>query len=93
MRRALQTIATAAGVFSAVSFWYGFIFGRESAELGHLIEILCPSSSGPVSTAPPPPELGINHNSVFGCMCSFSLCCDGEESKCEAFKLRLYLTA
>ncbi|GMQ04562.1 hypothetical protein CsSME_00049934 [Camellia sinensis var. sinensis] len=37
----IQTIATA-GVFSAVSFWYGFMFGRESArkELGDLIEKL-----------------------------------------------------
>ncbi|KAL6979813.1 hypothetical protein U1Q18_021469, partial [Sarracenia purpurea var. burkii] len=37
----IQTVATA-GVFSAVSFWYGFMFGRESArkELGDLIENL-----------------------------------------------------
>ncbi|KAJ8747540.1 hypothetical protein K2173_003684 [Erythroxylum novogranatense] len=37
----IQTIATA-GVFSAVSFWYGFMFGRESArkELGDLIDNL-----------------------------------------------------
>ncbi|KAF3793021.1 hypothetical protein EJ110_NYTH02187, partial [Nymphaea thermarum] len=37
----IQTLA-AAGVFSAVSFWYGFMFGRESArkELGGLIERL-----------------------------------------------------
>ncbi|XP_042505049.1 uncharacterized protein LOC122081809 [Macadamia integrifolia] len=37
----LQTVA-AAGVFSAVSCWYGFMFGRESArkELGVLIEEL-----------------------------------------------------
>ncbi|XP_043718481.1 uncharacterized protein LOC122666419 [Telopea speciosissima] len=37
----LQTVA-AAGVFSAVSCWYGFMFGRESArkELGVLIEDL-----------------------------------------------------
>lgn len=35
----IQTVSTA-GVFSAVSFWYGFMFGRESArkELGDLIE-------------------------------------------------------
>ncbi|RYR29132.1 hypothetical protein Ahy_B01g053443 isoform B [Arachis hypogaea] len=26
----LQTVATA-GVFSAISFWYGFMFGRESS--------------------------------------------------------------
>ncbi|CAN6461194.1 unnamed protein product [Victoria cruziana] len=37
----VQTIAVA-GVFSAVSSWYGFMFGRESArkELGGLIEHL-----------------------------------------------------
>ncbi|XP_062023146.1 uncharacterized protein LOC133739381 [Rosa rugosa] len=37
----VQTIA-AATVFSAVSGWYGFMFGRESArkELGSLIEDL-----------------------------------------------------
>ncbi|KAL3834966.1 hypothetical protein ACJIZ3_009702 [Penstemon smallii] len=37
----VQTVATA-GVFSAVSFWYGFMFGRESArkDLGDLIETL-----------------------------------------------------
>ncbi|KAL5724128.1 hypothetical protein ACHQM5_007429 [Ranunculus cassubicifolius] len=37
----VQTVA-AAGVFSAVSFWYGFMFGRESArkELGNVIEDL-----------------------------------------------------
>ncbi|XP_038888236.1 uncharacterized protein LOC120078095 [Benincasa hispida] len=34
----IQTIATA-GAFSAISFWYGFMFGRESArkDLGDLI--------------------------------------------------------
>ncbi|XAR54867.1 hypothetical protein NMG60_11030187 [Bertholletia excelsa] len=42
----VQTIATA-GVFSAVSFWYGFMFGRESArkELSDLIENLRHSNS------------------------------------------------
>nr|KYP51473.1 hypothetical protein KK1_026631 [Cajanus cajan] len=37
----VQTIATAA-VFSAISFWYGFMFGRESSrkELHHLIQDL-----------------------------------------------------
>ncbi|EAZ02353.1 hypothetical protein OsI_24457 [Oryza sativa Indica Group] len=37
----LQTVAFA-GVFSAVSCWYGFMFGRESArrELGGIIEDL-----------------------------------------------------
>ncbi|WOG90155.1 hypothetical protein DCAR_0209398 [Daucus carota subsp. sativus] len=47
----LQTVGTA-GVFSAVSFWYGFMFGRESArkELGDLIDSLRrndPTSSSP----------------------------------------------
>ncbi|KAL2233746.1 uncharacterized protein LOC110011233 [Sesamum indicum] len=53
----IQTVATA-GVFSAVSFWYGFMFGRESArkELNDLIENLRRSSSDATSTAPPPPE-------------------------------------
>nr|GLL25898.1 uncharacterized protein LOC104211942 [Ipomoea trifida] len=50
----LQTVATA-GVFSAVSFWYGFMFGRESSrkELEGLIESLrhnnCDSDSSPPS--------------------------------------------
>ncbi|XWS49637.1 hypothetical protein CRYUN_Cryun12cG0020300 [Craigia yunnanensis] len=37
----IQTVATA-GVFSAVSYWYGFMFGRESArkELGAAHEAL-----------------------------------------------------
>ncbi|KAL2322958.1 hypothetical protein Fmac_027337 [Flemingia macrophylla] len=37
----LQTVATA-GIFSAISFWYGFMFGRESSrkELSTLIEDL-----------------------------------------------------
>ncbi|XP_028762355.1 uncharacterized protein LOC114720955 [Neltuma alba] len=37
----IQTVATA-GIFSAISFWYGFMFGRESSrkELGDLIEDL-----------------------------------------------------
>ncbi|CAJ2635118.1 unnamed protein product [Trifolium pratense] len=37
----VQTVATA-GVFSAISFWYGFMFGRESSrkELSQLIEDL-----------------------------------------------------
>ncbi|PIN17892.1 hypothetical protein CDL12_09449 [Handroanthus impetiginosus] len=53
----IQTVATA-GVFSAVSFWYGFMFGRESArkELGDLIENLRRSSSDPASTATQPSE-------------------------------------
>ncbi|KAJ8444302.1 hypothetical protein Cgig2_019860 [Carnegiea gigantea] len=48
----IHTVATA-GVFSAVSFWYGFTFGRESArkELGDLIEDLRRSNS---NSAPPP---------------------------------------
>ncbi|KAI8546715.1 hypothetical protein RHMOL_Rhmol07G0141500 [Rhododendron molle] len=49
----VQTIATA-GVFSAVSFWYGFMFGRESArkELGGLIDNLRRGNSD--HTSPPP---------------------------------------
>ncbi|XP_074584563.1 uncharacterized protein LOC141840471 [Curcuma longa] len=37
----LQTVITA-GVFSSLTFWYGFMFGRESArkELGGLIDDL-----------------------------------------------------
>ncbi|XP_051144607.1 uncharacterized protein LOC127260742 [Andrographis paniculata] len=44
----VQTVGTA-GIFSAVSFWYGFMFGRESArkELEELIEKLRRSSSPP----------------------------------------------
>ncbi|XP_044486727.1 uncharacterized protein LOC123211861 [Mangifera indica] len=47
----IQTIATAAA-FSAVSAWYGFMFGRESArkELEQLIEGLRRGDS------PPPPH-------------------------------------
>ncbi|CAN4127744.1 unnamed protein product [Withania somnifera] len=46
----LQTIAIS-GVFSAVSGWYGFMFGRESArkELGGLIESLRNSNSDSIS--------------------------------------------
>ncbi|PSS09672.1 DNA-directed RNA polymerase II subunit RPB2 [Actinidia chinensis var. chinensis] len=46
----IHTIATA-GVFSAVSFWYGFMFGRESArkELGDLIEDLRRGNPDPSS--------------------------------------------
>nr|XP_004515462.1 uncharacterized protein LOC101510790 [Cicer arietinum]XP_027186663.1 uncharacterized protein LOC101510790 [Cicer arietinum]XP_027186664.1 uncharacterized protein LOC101510790 [Cicer arietinum]XP_027186665.1 uncharacterized protein LOC101510790 [Cicer arietinum]XP_027186666.1 uncharacterized protein LOC101510790 [Cicer arietinum] len=49
----LQTVATA-GVFSAVSFWYGFMFGRESSrkELSQLIEDLRRGNP----TSPPPPH-------------------------------------
>ncbi|XP_060674254.1 uncharacterized protein LOC132804168 [Ziziphus jujuba] len=48
----LHTVVTA-GVFSAVSFWYGFMFGRESArqELGNLIEDL---RRGNPNQNPPP---------------------------------------
>ncbi|XP_072976194.1 uncharacterized protein [Typha angustifolia] len=48
----LQTV-TAAGVFSAVSFWYGFMFGRESArkELSGLIEDLRRSDGGTGTTS------------------------------------------
>ncbi|KAG4933257.1 hypothetical protein AAZX31_17G145500 [Glycine max] len=47
----VQTIATA-GVFSAISFWYGFMFGRESSrkELSQLIEDL---RHGGENTPPP----------------------------------------
>ncbi|CAN1130500.1 hypothetical protein LINPERPRIM_LOCUS13279 [Linum perenne] len=47
----IQTVATA-GIFSAVSCWYGFMFGRESArkELGSLIDDL---RSGGDSATPP----------------------------------------
>ncbi|XP_057477425.1 uncharacterized protein LOC130765102 [Actinidia eriantha] len=46
----IHTIATA-GVFSAVSFWYGFMFGREYArkKLGDLIEELRRSNPDPSS--------------------------------------------
>ncbi|KAK2356421.1 putative membrane lipoprotein [Trifolium repens] len=49
----VQTVATA-GVFSAISFWYGFMFGRESSrkELSHLIEDLRRGNPTP----PPPPH-------------------------------------
>ncbi|GFP90072.1 hypothetical protein PHJA_001151000 [Phtheirospermum japonicum] len=50
----LQTVATA-GLFSAISCWYGFMFGRESArkELGDLIETLRHPNSDPASSEPP----------------------------------------
>ena len=49
----IHTIATA-GAFSAISFWYGFMFGRESArkELGNVIENLRRGNSD--SASPPP---------------------------------------
>ncbi|XVF10950.1 hypothetical protein REPUB_Repub07fG0227400 [Reevesia pubescens] len=49
----IQTVATA-GVFSAVSYWYGFMFGRESArkELGDLIENLRRDNSNSSSSSP-----------------------------------------
>ncbi|KAK2999019.1 hypothetical protein RJ639_022621 [Escallonia herrerae] len=49
----IQTVATA-GVFSAVSFWYGFMFGRESArkELSDLIDSLRRDNPDP---SPPHP--------------------------------------
>jgi hypothetical protein len=48
----IHTIATA-GAFSAISFWYGFMFGRESArkELGDVIENLRRGNSD--SASPP----------------------------------------
>ncbi|XP_076930618.1 uncharacterized protein LOC143595513 [Bidens hawaiensis] len=47
----IQTVATA-GLFSAVSFWYGFMFGRETSrkELGDLIADL--RRSNPDSNPP-----------------------------------------
>uniref|UniRef100_J3MHM7 Membrane lipoprotein n=1 Tax=Oryza brachyantha TaxID=4533 RepID=J3MHM7_ORYBR len=54
----LQAVAFA-GVFSAVSCWYGFMFGRESArrELGGIIEDLrSGSGSSTGSTASPESE-------------------------------------
>ncbi|KAL8141806.1 hypothetical protein V2J09_014838 [Rumex salicifolius] len=49
----LHTVATA-GIFSAVSFWYGFMFGRESSrkQLGDLIEDLRRGND----SVPPPPH-------------------------------------
>ncbi|KAG2315259.1 hypothetical protein Bca4012_066108 [Brassica carinata] len=49
----IQTVAIS-GVFSAVSCWYGFMFGRESArkELGGLIEELR-RGGGSDSASPP----------------------------------------
>ncbi|KAL4602264.1 uncharacterized protein LOC142613766 [Castanea sativa] len=49
----IQTIATA-GAFSAISFWYGFMFGRESSrkELGELIESLRRGNSDSSSSPP-----------------------------------------
>ncbi|KAM0935481.1 hypothetical protein DsansV1_C29g0212281 [Dioscorea sansibarensis] len=48
----LQTLATA-GVFSAISFWYGFMFGRESArkELADLVEDLRRGNGGSKSSS------------------------------------------
>ncbi|KNA05272.1 hypothetical protein SOVF_191980 [Spinacia oleracea] len=50
----VHTVATA-GIFSAVSFWYGFMFGRESSrkELGDLIDDLRRSNSDSNPTPPP----------------------------------------
>ncbi|MFS7927931.1 hypothetical protein Hanom_Chr04g00314941 [Helianthus anomalus] len=50
----IQTVATA-GLFSAVSFWYGFMFGRETSrkELGDLIADLRRSNPDQSSTTPP----------------------------------------
>ncbi|KAK3134567.1 hypothetical protein QOZ80_6AG0550810 [Eleusine coracana subsp. coracana] len=53
----LQTVA-AAGVFSAVSCWYGFMFGRESArrELGGIIDDLRNNRATTNSTASSEPD-------------------------------------
>jgi len=50
----LQTVA-AAGVFSAVSCWYGFMFGRESArrELGGIIDELRKSTTTSTTSSEP----------------------------------------
>ncbi|RLN11577.1 hypothetical protein C2845_PM09G24380 [Panicum miliaceum] len=50
----LQTVA-AAGVFSAVSCWYGFMFGRESArrELGGIIDDLRKSTTASTTSSEP----------------------------------------
>ncbi|XP_004148372.3 uncharacterized protein LOC101212897 [Cucumis sativus] len=51
----IQTVATA-GAFSAISFWYGFMFGRESArkDLGDLIQDLRRGISKPDSSSETP---------------------------------------
>ncbi|CAL4966400.1 unnamed protein product [Urochloa decumbens] len=51
----LQTVA-AAGVFSAVSCWYGFMFGRESArrELGGIIDDLRKSTTSSTTASSEP---------------------------------------
>ncbi|GJM97445.1 hypothetical protein PR202_ga14373 [Eleusine coracana subsp. coracana] len=53
----LQTVA-AAGVFSAVSCWYGFMFGRESArrELGGIIDDLRNNRANTNSTGSSGPD-------------------------------------
>ncbi|WVZ78499.1 hypothetical protein U9M48_026202 [Paspalum notatum var. saurae] len=53
----LQTVA-AAGVFSAVSCWYGFMFGRESArrELGGIIDELRSKQSTTTPAAASEPD-------------------------------------
>ncbi|CAL4927445.1 unnamed protein product [Urochloa decumbens] len=50
----LQTVAVA-GVFSAVSCWYGFMFGRESArrELGGIIDDLRKSTTTSIASSEP----------------------------------------
>ncbi|XP_035545252.1 uncharacterized protein LOC121267471 [Juglans microcarpa x Juglans regia] len=50
----IQTVTTA-GAFSAVSFWYGFMFGRESArkELDELIENLRRGNTDSAASSPP----------------------------------------
>ncbi|KAG7942073.1 hypothetical protein I3843_16G081000 [Carya illinoinensis] len=50
----IQTVTTA-GAFSAVFFWYRFMFGRESArkELGDLIESLRCGNTNSAASSPP----------------------------------------
>ncbi|RZC69276.1 hypothetical protein C5167_032369 [Papaver somniferum] len=49
----LQTVA-AAGVFSTISFWYGFMFGRESSrkELENVIQDLRRGNTNQNETPP-----------------------------------------
>ncbi|KAK8968908.1 hypothetical protein KSP40_PGU016996 [Platanthera guangdongensis] len=53
-RLTLAQAVAAAGVFSAVSFWYGFMFGRESArkDLEELIVDLRHKNIEPDSSTP-----------------------------------------
>ncbi|XP_024996474.1 uncharacterized protein LOC112529427 [Cynara cardunculus var. scolymus] len=51
----IQTVATA-GLFSAVSFWYGFMFGRESSRK-QLVDIITDlRGKSPDSSSSTPPQ-------------------------------------